>query len=1068
MAWILALLAASFGTFGDRGLAHFVLFGIVGWLLGKDWKRSTSPEVLQKLDELERVNASLRTRVHALESGKPLPQVDVPPASPAPRGSQPTPDFQLPFESPTAAKTPARPPATSSPTPERPLGENASGHGSDQRPTAPPVTPREPEPPRAPAPPHPIVAAITNFFTTGNLFAKVGAILLFFGVGFLIKFVSDMGLFPIEGRLIGTALAANLLIAFGWKLRKRREAYALILQGVGFGILYLTVFGAFRQWNLLPAPLAFGVLVAATLLFSLLAVLQNAPSLAALAVTGGFLAPLLVSTGSGNFVALFSYYSVLNVGILAITWFRAWRGLHVLGFVFTYGVGWLWGREYFQPQHFHSVEPFLLFHFALYVIVALRFARLQRAVTRAFAVDGLLVFGVPMATFALQSAMLRDTRYGIALTAAALGLFYLTLASILFRRKNPEARALVESFLASGLLFNTLAVPFALSHTWTSAVWAIEGAFLVWYGARQGRKTIRAFGYLLQALGYLAYVWKSVAVTGLVPWVNPGFLGAMTLFAAAIFTGRQLFKKPGAFTEQENALLKPFLFVAFLWLLFGFYREAAVTALYWLGPDASNFEATVASFRVGFLGAIVLVIHFVASRLAWAALAAIRFALFSVVFFAWPILGTAHAEGAVPYLNPAFWSALVFAAAALVSGASLATWPTRGQALWARAFLVTGWTFWTFAHWAELEYGLTRWFPLPFADGTTAMAYRGNLFLVLVAGSALFFALLGRLCRRPALADYRYALTGLGALTLIGLTASGKSPFAYGGLVAWVALLGTHYFLLWRRERGATTMERWSHFSGLWLTTALVGWFGYQLAEAHVSPTSVWKETLLLSLPIVLVALVLRWPEGRFPFGRDRQAYLTWGLLPHLVGLTFLSQYWNLTNPGDPSPLPYVPAANPLGLAVGGCLLTLVFWHQSVKNSRWATSPRRFAGLIGGFAFLWLTMGVVRAVHHFAGVPWDPDLLASSGQLQTSLSIFWSCIGLATMIVGHRRGVRALWIFGCCLMVLVVVKLFAIDLKERGTLERIISFIGTGVVLLLTGYFAPIPPSTKKAPQDAA
>jgi uncharacterized membrane protein len=40
----------------------------------------------------------------------------------------------------------------------------------------------------------------------------------------------------------------------------------------------------------------------------------------------------------------------------------------------------------------------------------------------------------------------------------------------------------------------------------------------------------------------------------------------------------------------------------------------------------------------------------------------------------------------------------------------------------------------------------------------------------------------------------------------------------------------------------------------------------------------------------------------------------------------------------------------------------------------------------------------------------------------------------------------------------VVAKLFFVELSNRGGLERIISFIGVGVLLLVVGYFAPLPP----------
>ena len=58
---------------------------------------------------------------------------------------------------------------------------------------------------------------------------------------------------------------------------------------------------------------------------------------------GGFATPLLVSTGSGNHVALFSYYLVLDLGIAAVGVAQTWRALNLVGFVFTFVVGTAWG-----------------------------------------------------------------------------------------------------------------------------------------------------------------------------------------------------------------------------------------------------------------------------------------------------------------------------------------------------------------------------------------------------------------------------------------------------------------------------------------------------------------------------------------------------------------------------------------------------------------------------------------------------------------------------------------------------------------------------------------------------
>jgi uncharacterized membrane protein len=110
------------------------------------------------------------------------------------------------------------------------------------------------------------------------------------------------------------------------------------------------------------------------------------------------------------------------------------------------------------------------------------------------------------------------------------------------------------------------------------------------------------------------------------------------------------------------------------------------------------------------------------------------------------------------------------------------------------------------------------------------------------------------------------------------------------------------------------------------------------------------------------------------------------------------------------------------------------------------------------FGLFLLTMIVARAVHHWAGVPFTPERLAASTVLQSSLSIVWGATGLAAMLIGARGKRRAVWIAGAALMGVVVVKLFLVELGDSGTLARIVSFLGVGLLLLVVGYFAPVPP----------
>lgn len=61
--------------------------------------------------------------------------------------------------------------------------------------------------------------------------------------------------------------------------------------------------------------------------------------------------------------------------------------------------------------------------------------------------------------------------------------------------------------------------------------------------------------------------------------------------------------------------------------------------------------------------------------------------------------------------------------------------------------------------------------------------------------------------------------------------------------------------------------------------------------------------------------------------------------------------------------------------------------------------------------------------------------------------------------VANRRGVREVWFGGAVLLSGVVLKLFIVDLSGTGTIARIVSFLAVGVLMLLIGYFSPLPPN---------
>ena len=582
--------------------------------------------------------------------------------------------------------------------------------------------PRPSTPPTPPPPPPTDVLGefagrVKGWFTEGNVPVKVGVIVSFFGVGALLKYAADSGwlVVPIEFRLLGIAAAALAALVFAWRKRESHRAFALSLQGGAIGVLILTIFGAFRLYNLLPAGLAFALLVLVVAGAGMLAVLQDAMALAVLAIVGGFLAPILTSTGQGSHVMLFSYYAVLNAAIFVIAWLKPWRALNLLGFAFTFAIGTAWGVTKYQPEFFATTEPFLVLFFAFYLLVPVAYA-LRQAPDRRDFVDGTLVFGTPLLALPLQGALLHNERMQMAWSVLVAAAVYTPLAWLELRRLRLQLLGESHALLALG--FATLAIPLAFSARSTACLWAVEGAAVLWVGLRQQRRVPRWIGYALQAFAGLEFLYSVgdarmhniVADDSVI--LNGEFLGALLIALAGLTSARLL-------SLHGRVPLATLLFVwGWLWWLFAAGHEIEHFA-----PRSLRSDWSLALFALtGVLGAEAL------RRLdwreaAWPALAA---------FFVAPLFVIATAidnHGVLEGWGAAAWA--LWLLAALRAMANLAA----ADHAWLRVVHVLFW--WTITIVLGVEFG-------HLSDDHFELNYVWTTLAVLAPPAALFWCVLVR------------------------------------------------------------------------------------------------------------------------------------------------------------------------------------------------------------------------------------------------------------------------------------------------------------------------------------
>jgi uncharacterized membrane protein len=158
--------------------------------------------------------------------------------------------------------------------------------------------------------------------------ARAGVVLLLVGVSFLLRMGVEQGWLTPAVRVTGGVVIGVALSAFGLRARTSRPAYSQLLVGGGVVAFYLSAFGAWSVWQLVPYEAAFAFCVLATAFAFAAAVRLSAEWLALLGVVGGYATPFMLFSPDSNVPALVAYSLLLLGGYLMVYVFRGWRSVY--------------------------------------------------------------------------------------------------------------------------------------------------------------------------------------------------------------------------------------------------------------------------------------------------------------------------------------------------------------------------------------------------------------------------------------------------------------------------------------------------------------------------------------------------------------------------------------------------------------------------------------------------------------------------------------------------------------------------------------------------------------------
>ena len=886
--------------------------------------------------------------------------------------------------------------------------------------------------------------ALLTRLTGGNLLLKIGIVVLFLGLAFLLRYASERVHIPIGLRYLSVAGGGLAAVVAGWKLQSRRREYGLILQGFGVAVMYLTSLAALKLHPLLPAPVVFAAMVVLVAAMAVMAVRQDAQIMAQAAVIGGMAAPILVSDGSGNYLVLFSYLSLLNTGIAAIARFKAWRPLNLTGFVCTFCIALFWGLKSYTPAHFSTTEPFLIYHWLLYTLIACLFARrrlsegggdalppladnaplgdiighIAKHGIRVHILDHTLLFGTMTAAFALQCGITAHLTHGSGWSAVLFAAVYGAAALVL--RGSSGLAVLRQAFTACALLFATAAVPLFFNRGDTVSLWSLEAVLLYFFGLR-GRLPHLRFAALS--------VYLSAAVCqlgGYSPAADTLLSGswADTSFAAAggglLYACWQKWRCEGSAAWERGfqtaSLAFAVLYASLLPMLLlakNGNLSVAYSALALLWAACQYRKRQPVFTAAALLCGLTLIFFSINMSDGWPN-KTVGWLLQAVLLFA-----ASFAAGRPKWQNGNKTSVAALCAGSLLFTISLQPAYTGWQEVLRPLEAYGTSTVWL----------LSAVWLLPFALACSRLNWRPPLFIL------LFFSLL--------------TFTGYP-----GAAAYSETPLYAAFCLA--AATAVHWYLLKVQPLEQSAAD-WLH--GISLLLFAAAWTHFSGTVGALWLDGVWLQVVWLTVPLAFWLLSAS-PKQPALFRRHPAAYLKFGGIMCALFAAGWLLWVNISAPYRPAPLPYLPLLNPLELASVGLLwLGWRGFERIAASDGWSgTAKRQYAALLNGLGFIVLSAGVMRLWHFFDGIRWRLDYLLASFGLQASLSVVWAVTAIVLMVGGNRSGRRSRWLTGATLMAVVVVKLFLVELGNSGGIARIVSFIAVGLLLLLVGWFAPVPP----------
>ncbi len=346
-----------------------------------------------------------------------------------------------------------------------------------------------------------------------NLIPVIGIIITVIGVGIGAKYAIDHKLIsPLTRIILGYVMASGLLF-FALKLKAKYKQFSAILLSGSLAIFYFITFFAYSFYQLFPVQVAFVAMLVITAATVYASIKYNLIIISHIGLVGAYAVPFLLSDGSGRVGIFFSYISIINIGILAVSFFRNWKSLYYVSFGLTWFIFLLWFATGFNDvKHFKLAMIFVTVFFLIFHATNLAYKLVKKEIFDELNVmmvllNSFLFYGLGIAIL-MRHESLNDYKAWFTLLN---GVIHLAVGALLYFLKTEDKKFHTLS-VGLAISYFTLYVPIELDGRWITYLWIFEAALLFWIGRTKASRIYEFFAYPLMLLGFASLVINWVDV----------------------------------------------------------------------------------------------------------------------------------------------------------------------------------------------------------------------------------------------------------------------------------------------------------------------------------------------------------------------------------------------------------------------------------------------------------------------------------------------------------------------------------------------------------------------------